>query len=71
MLSIHIAKIEKQMSHGLVGPLDLHDPLAPFHDPESSIQALKRSNSLKKLKRINSFRDENSIIEKTWCYQRP
>jgi hypothetical protein len=41
MLSIHIAKIEKQMSHGLVGPLDLHDPLAPFHDPESSIQALK------------------------------
>ena len=30
----------------------------------SSSRPSKKSNSLKKLKRTNSFRDENSIIEK-------
>src|ERR1700736_3263605 len=53
------------MSHGLLGPLetvDLHDPLAPLHDGESSISRLsKKSNSLKKPKGTNSFREEDSI----------
>ena len=68
-------EVEKQLSHGLLGPLetvDLHDPIAPLHDLESSFQWFsKKANSLKKLKRTNSFRDENSMIEKPQRYQRP
>jgi hypothetical protein len=65
-----MAKVEKLMNHGLLGPLetvDLYDPLVPLHDVGSSIQSFsKKSNSLKKLKRVKSFsRCEPDRIEKS------
>lgn len=48
-------EVEKQMSNGLLGSLetvDLHDPLGPLDEPGIiHPAALKKTNSLKKLKR--------------------
>src|SRR5437016_1482229 len=51
--SLYTAKVETQMSHGFLGPLetvDPHDPVGPLHDRETSIRW--RSKKSKKLKRI-------------------
>jgi len=61
-------EVEKQMSHGLLGPLetvDFHDPLAPLQDGSRPLVALKGFNSLKKPKGINRFSDENSTLSRS------